>query len=335
MKVIVTGGTGFLGRHLVWRLAAQGADVVFTGRRQAAADLVCQHATRAVRYQHLEHGSAHAAATLAACAANADAIVHCAALSSPWGHADEFHRANVASTVEVLDACASAGVSRLVHISTPSLYFNFQDRVGVREGEPLPEPVNAYACSKGQAEQLVHRQAPCDTVILRPRALFGPWDDTLMPRLLRVMRKGPIPLMRGGRARMDLTYVDNAVDAIWLALTKPLPRRLVTYNVSNGEPIVLTDLLDAVAHAFTLPLRTRPVPWPLVKAGAGLLEAAARITGTEPPLTRYSAGVLAFSQTLDTSAIRHDLGYTVQVPLREGIRRHAQWWLTRTCEGTA
>ncbi len=151
-----------------------------------------------------------------------------------------------------------------------------------------------------------------------------------MPRLLRVMAKGPMPIMRGGGIRLDLTYIDNAVDAVWLALTRPLPRPVCTYNVSNGEARELTDVLAVMAREFGLPLRTRRVPWPLVALFARGLETLARLgSGKEPPLTRYSAGVLAFSQTLDITAARDELGYRPAVGIDEGIRRHAEWWRAR------
>ena len=329
MKILVTGGTGFLGRHLVWRLAAEGVDVVFTGRRLSAANKVCELSPWPVQWQPIEHGTTEAAETLAACAKDAYAVVHCAALSSPWGRRKEFRRANVDSTREVLHACSKANVTRLIHISTPSVYFNFQDRIGICEDETLPSPANEYARSKAEAEKLVQKESVSETVILRPRALFGPWDETLMPRMLRVMKRGPIPLMRGGNALLDLTYIDNVVDAIWLALIQPLQQRITTYNVSNGEGIELKTLLEKVASAFKLPLRTQTLPWPLVNGAACFLEAAARLHGSEPPLTRYSAGVLAFSQTLDISAIQRGLGYEARISLDEGIHHHAQWWLSQ------
>ncbi len=335
MKVIVTGGTGFVGRHLVWHLAQQGHEVVFTGRRpEAAADVLAHLPARAqVRWLALDHGQAGAAETLLRNAEGADALVHCAALSSPWGRQEDFYRANVASTAEVLAACEQWQIRRLVHISTPSIYFDFHDHEQVREDHPLPKPVNNYARTKRQAEQLVIDSAVSERVILRPRAIFGPWDNTLMPRLLRVMARGPLPLMRGGEARLDLTYIDNLIHAIDLALTQALPQPLGIYNLSNAEPLSLRDLLARVAEAFQLPLRTRVLPWPLVNHLARLLELAARINGREPLLTCYSAGVLAFSQTLDISAIRRDLGYRTQVSLDEGIHRHAAWFLAQGGQG--
>ena len=327
MKLVITGGTGFLGRHLVWRAATEGADVLFTGRNAKAAAEVIRLAPAPVRWQALAHGEAASEPALAEVARDANAIVHCAALSSPWGRYDDFHRANVASTAEVISASRACRVPRLVHISTPSLYFAFADQINIREDADLPEPANDYVRTKRAAETLVKQAGLPEVAILRPRALFGPWDQTLMPRILRVMGQGAMPVMRGGCIKLDLTYIDNAVEAIWLALTKPLPRPVNIYNVSNGEPRELLDLLNRMAHEFGLPLRTRKVPWPLVEVVARGLEIAARLGGgNEPPLTRYSAGVLAFSQTLDLSALRNELGWRPLVSIDEGIRRHANWW---------
>lgn len=327
MKLVITGGTGFLGRHLVWRAAAEGAEVLFTGRNAQAAAEVMRRAPAPVRWQAVVHGNRHAQEKLTQAAQGADAVVHCAALSSPWGRFDDFRRANVTSTAEVIAACRASQVPRLVHISTPSLYFGFNDQLQIREDAPLPEPANDYVRTKRVAETLVQHADLPEVAILRPRALFGPWDQTLMPRLLRVMQRGAIPLMRGGHIQLDLTYIDNAVQAIWLALTRPLPRPVNIYNVSNGEPRALQDLLQRMAHEFGLPLKTRALPWPIVRTVARGMEVAARLGGgSEPPLTRYSAGVLAFSQTLDVSALRGELGWEPAVSIDEGIRRHAAWW---------
>lgn len=330
MKILVTGGTGFIGRHIVWRLAAQGCEVQFSGRNAVAAAEVIRHSPTAVRWVRLEHGTPAAATTLIDATQGCSAIVHCAALSSPWGTPQAFARANLDSTDEVLQACHANVVKRLVHLSTPSLYFAFRDRLGIREDEPLPPPANEYARSKVLAETRVREAGLAEAVILRPRAVFGPWDGTLMPRLLRVMQCGPIPLMRGGRAQLDLTCIDNLVHAVQLSLTQPLPRAVCTYNVSNGTPLAFEDLLHRVAEQFRLNLRTRRLPWRLVDMVARVLETSARLRGSsEPLLTRYGAGVLAFSQTLDLGAIRTELGYRPVITQDVGIRQYAQWWLAQ------
>lgn len=330
MKILVTGGTGFIGRHIVWRLAGQGCEVQFTGRNARAAAEVIGLSPGVASWVPLEHGTSGACSALLDASQNCAAAVHCAALSSPWGTPSAFARANLDSTAEVLHACRVNRVKRLVHLSTPSLYFAFRDRLDIREDEPLPPPVNEYARSKALAETRVHEAGLAEAVILRPRAVFGPWDATLMPRLLRVMQRGPIPLMRGGQAQLDLTCVDNLVHAVMLSLTQPLPRAVCTYNVSNGTPLTVADLLHRVADQFQLNLRTRRLPWRLMDAVARVLEASAHLRASgEPLLTRYGAGVLAFSQTLDLSTIRNELGYRPVVTQDEGIRQHAQWWLAQ------
>ncbi|CAI8738358.1 NAD-dependent epimerase/dehydratase family protein [Pseudomonas serbica] len=330
MKILVTGGTGFIGRHIVWQLAAKGCEVRFSGRNAVAAAEVIRHSPATVHWLPLEHGTPAATVKMIDATRGCAAIIHCAALSSPWGTPRAFAQANLDSIDEVLQACHANTVKRLVHLSTPSLYFAFRDRLGIREDEPLPAPINEYARSKALAETRVQAAGLAEVVILRPRAVFGPWDGTLMPRLLRVMQRAPIPLMRGGRAQLDLTCIDNLVHAVELSLTQPLPRAVCTYNVSNGTPLTFENLLHRIAEQFRLNLRTRRLPWPLVDAVARALETSARLRrGDEPLLTRYGVGVLAFSQTLDLSAISNELGYRPVISQDEGIHQHAQWWLAQ------
>lgn len=334
MRILVTGGTGFLGRHVVWRLNAAGHQVVFTGRNRSHASTVLAGVERMdceARFAELTHGSPLAAASLIDAAAGTDAVVHCAALSSPWGPRDAFERANVDSTREVIEACHVHRIGKLVHISTPSLYFDFRDRIGICEDEPLPPPVNDYARTKGIAEQIAAHSTLESVIILRPRAIFGAWDETLLPRILRVARVARLPLMRGGDALIDMTYVDNVVDAVMLALQSDLARAVV--NISNGEPMPVRTMFSRLASAFDIELRVRRIPYPIVDAVAGMLECVGRLrTGWEPPITRYSVGLLAYSQTLDLTRARELLGYVPRVSLDSGLERTAAWFATRVRE---
>ena len=332
MRVLVTGGTGFLGRHIVWRLNTLGHDVVFTGRNEHHASEVLRHGEPGkarLDFIALAHGTPNSARALQAAAAQADAIVHCAALSSPWGYRDDFERANIESTREVIDACAAQRIAKLVHLSTPSLYFAFRDRLAIREDQPLPRPVNEYARTKGMAELMVMHCDVESVIALRPRAIFGPWDNTLLPRLLRVARQTRLPLLHGGTALVDLTYVDNVVDAVLLALSADIER--ATLNISNGEPMPVIDLFKALAAAFGFEPRFRKVPYNLLAAIAAVFEGIATLRPHwEPPITRYSAGLLAFSQTLDLTQARERLGYFPRVPFAEGLQRTAAWFAQRS-----
>jgi len=328
MRIFVTGGTGFLGRHLVWRLAELGNEVGFSGRDAAKARVVVENAARAVAFVPCSHGAPEAPAALKHATAGFDAVVHCAALSSPWGRPEDFYDGNVRSTAEVLSAMQANDIPRLVHISTPSLYFQFRDRLGVREDEPLPPPVNHYARTKREAERLV-RASPVSSVILRPRGIFGAWDETLLPRLLRLLRRRRFPLFNGGDALIDLTYVDNVVDAIVLALALPGSPQ-TTFNVSNGQPQRAADLFEQLAASFGLPWRPRHVPLATGLALARACELAGRVArGWEPPLTRYSVGTVAYSQTLDLQRAREQLGYAPRIDIAEGIRRTTAWLRAR------
>jgi len=335
MKIVVTGGTGFLGRHTVWRLAASGCDIVFTGRNENVARQVAQAAAGNVRFVGIEHGSDQGRRALLECSSSADAIVHCAALSSPWGTARAFDHSNVRAVREVLEACKANRIGKLVHVSSPSIYFNFADRLQIHEDSPLPSPANEYARSKRLAEQLVLDAAMRHSIILRPRAIFGPWDNALLPRMVRLIRFGRVPLLRGGKALVDMTYVDNVVDAIEAALA--LPRNpvdaLPIFNISNGEPIEIGDLFGRISRSFGLPLNPVHRPYAAVDFIARLLEFGAPLApGWEPPFTRYSLGTIAFSQTLDLSRAREILGYRPRINLAEGIRRTVQWWHQRSMQ---
>jgi nucleoside-diphosphate-sugar epimerase len=142
----------------------------------------------------------------------------------------------VAGTRAALAFARAGGARRFVHISTPSLYFRFRDQPGVREDAPLPSPVNAYTATKHLAEELVRAETGLDTLILRPRGLYGKGDMALLPRLLRAAQSGPLPLIRDGTAETDLTHVEDVVDAAIAALDAPESLATRVFNISGGEP---------------------------------------------------------------------------------------------------
>jgi nucleoside-diphosphate-sugar epimerase len=325
-RALVTGATGFLGQHVCTRLGQTGWQVTGMGRNEVEGAKLEAQGVSFVKADLRDE-----AAVTAACAGQ-EVVFHCGALSSPWGPYRDFKAINVNGTRHVAEACQKHGVQRLIHISTPSIYFNNHgDRLGVRENDPLPaRPVNAYAATKLLAEQVVFEAFArgLSGVILRPRAIFGPQDRALLPRLLRANDSGGVPIFRGGGITLDLTYVDNLVDAMLLGWEAPQDALNQAYNITNGEPVLLLDVLKELFDRMGVSLRTRKIPYPVAYSVAALLEWSHQLLPMlgEPPLTRYSIGVLAKSQTLDITRAREKLGYAPRVSLNEGLQVFADWW---------
>lgn len=325
VKALVTGATGFLGRALAERLVGEGHNVTALGRNAAIGQ---ELATLGMTF--ISADLADETRVVAACEGMAY-VFHCGALSSVWGPYDDFLRANVLGTRHVIAGCRRHGVKRLIHVSTPSLYFDFRDRLAIREADPLPpRGVNAYAETKRLAElevAIAHR-AGLEVISIRPRALFGPRDTAILPRLLRANAKGFLPLIDGGRALADVTYVDNVVDALLLCRDAGPDALGKTYNISNGEPMAMIDLLTRVFTRLETPMNAKRLSFGVAYALAGALELAANTVqgGREPTLTRYTVGVLGKSQTLDIAAARDQLGYRPRVSVDEGLAQFVSWW---------
>ena len=299
--MLVTGATGFLGGAVCAELrAAGGWEITATGRNaEKGARIPADHFVPA------DLAKPGGAVTLAR---GHDAVVHCAALTSPWGRPAEFERANIIATAALLDAAISAGVRRFVHVSTPSIYGEHVHRENLTEKSPLPaRPINEYARTKLAAERLVlAARDRIEVVVLRPHALIGVGDTTLLPRLVRAASHGKLRIIGDGRARTDLTCVENAALACRLALEADAAHVAgEAFNITNGEPTRLWDSLGQFLADAGLPTPRGRVPFALVWTGAALAEAWARyVSGKEPVLTRYGAGVLAFSQTFDIDKAR-------------------------------
>jgi nucleoside-diphosphate-sugar epimerase len=314
-RIIVSGATGFLGFRLCQFLKNAGFEVTGLGRdktKGTALEAVGADFTQIDLSQTSNLDEVD----------DAEGFVHAAGLSSAFGRRQAFMRANVTGTQNALRIAESLGVRRFVFISSPSVYFRFADQFGVDEDTRLPKPVNAYAASKRLAEDYV-RRSDLNSLILRPRGLYGPGDRALLPRLLRAAARGPLPLLRRGIAMTDLTFVDDVCEAILAALAAPCACGGKTYNISSGEPVLLTEIIRQAAVQVGIEVSFRPFSLSLALGAARLAEAAAACLphSPEPPLTAYGVGVLAYSQTLNIERARRDLGFAPKVPFAEGLTR--------------
>lgn len=337
-RVLVTGATSGLGRNAVQWLHENGHHAIATGRDAVAGAAL---AAQGIRFRACDLTLA-STAELESLLADADAVWHCAALSSPWGPAQDFQRINVSATIALAQAAIRTGVQRFVHISTPSLYFDFQHRYDVPETFLAARFANDYARSKHAAEQALATLSAVgpDTrfILLRPRAIFGPHDRVLLPRLLAQLKSdsgGVLKLPRGGAALLDMTYAGNVVHAMMLATAQPdLPNGRI-YNISNHEPVRLADILQQLlVTELGLNLRIQSVPYPLLSAAAAAMEAAAKLSGHEPMLTRYSIGAVNFDMTLSPARAIAELAYRPPIRLADGVRLTARWLQARTPGGS-
>jgi nucleoside-diphosphate-sugar epimerase len=314
--IAITGATGFLGGALARKLLGTGQPVIAMGRNETKLAALEQLGATCIAGD-LSRGAPPAPGT------DVSAVVHCAALSSAWGAYAGFRAANVYATSSALAFARISGARRFVHISTPSLYFRLCDQRLVREDMALPQPVNAYAATKREAESLVRTQTDLDYLILRPRGLYGPGDTALLPRLLRAARTGPLPLVRSGSAETDLTHIDDVVDSVLAALRAPagLPKRV--FNISGGEPKSIRTITEAACARAGVAVRWRSMPSRVLLVAARAMEVASHMQSQrpEPRITAYGAGLFAFTQTLDISAAKAHLGWSPAVSFEEGLRR--------------
>lgn len=328
MRAIITGGTGFLGSRLAERLHRLGWDVTAAGRNEQAGQALSGQGIRFIRLDLRDREGVHRAV------AGQDVIFHCAALSSAWGNYRDFYESNVLATEHLLHSARVHSVQRFVHVSTPSVYFNYKDQFDVAEDYVLPSRfASDYAATKYVAECRVRDAfaAGLPALIIRPRAIFGPGDPALFPRLMRANDRFGIPLVDGGNARIDLTYVDNVIDALLGCAHAPESLLGEVFNISNGEPVQFVDAVSRLFDQLGMVPRFRHISYRTANRLASGLESAYRLLRLrgEPPFTRYTIGVVSRSQTLDIGKARRMIGYEPQVSVDEGLARFAKWWLER------
>lgn len=321
--VLVTGGGGFLGSAIV-RLRARG---------QAVRSLTRN------RYPELDAlgvdqflGDVADRGLVSRAAKDCATVFHVAAKAGLWGSYPAYHRSNVVGTESVIAACREQGVRRLIYTSSPSVVFTGHDLEGVDESVPYAREYDAaYPATKAIAEKLVlsNNDRALATVAIRPHLIWGPGDNNILPRiyarararrLFRIGRRNPL---------IDLTYIDNAAHAHLLAGDRLEPGSAISgraYFIAQGQPVPLWDMVNRFLAIADLPPVKKSIPRPLAVAlGAGLEAAYTlfRLPG-EPRITRFLARELSTAHWYNLDAARHNLGYSPQVSIEEGMRRLAE-----------
>lgn len=318
MKILITGASGFVGGRFMQRFAGMpGLEVLGIGRRRLDVP----------NYRAIDLSRDFALDDFVP-----DAVIHAAALSSPFAPRREYRRHNVEATARVIDWCRSHGRPKLVYVSSSSVHYRPCDQLGIREDDPVgPRFVNAYAETKAAGETLV-RGYEGAWAILRPRAVFGPGDTVLFPRLLAAARRGKLPrIVRDGPPAVgDLISVDALADYLLRAAQRP--DAVGAFNLSHGEPVVMQDFLAETFRRLDLPPPGRDVPYRAARLAAHAAELAWTLLPLrgEPPVTRFGVDVLAFSKTFDIARARAVLGEPSQT-LAEGLEAFVQWQRAQPC----
>lgn len=285
-RVAVTGASGFIGAAVAVAASARGWEVTAFGRRPGT------------RFWDLTAGPL-------ADPPPVDVVVHCAAAVTDWGPAGPIRAVTVDGTRAV---AASFPHARMVHVSSASVYDAFTPGIDVTEDAgPVDRHTTAYAAAKADAERTLAGRP--DTVILRPQAVYGPGDRTLLPRVLSAARGRSLVIPGHGGFRTSLTGIGNLVDAVLLACAPTVPAGV--YNIADSSPVVIEEALSSLMLARGQDVRIRHLPIGIAAPLASVSEAAFRLLRRPqpPPLTRYAISHLAMERTLNLDRARSALGY--------------------------
>lgn len=320
-KVLVTGGGGFVGSHIVKQLRAMGISCVVLGRNVYPE-------IEAMGAQCVQ-GDITDASSVQAILQGVDTVFHVAALAGIWGKWEDYHRINVLGTKNVLAASRSNGIRNFIYTSTPSVVFNGDDIINGDEGLPYGNKILChYAKSKIMAEKLVlesnnNKMRSCS---MRPHLIWGPGDPHLIPRLLERGRNKELKKVGNCKNIVDISYVDNVATAHILAaqnLENTSTAAGKAYFISQGEPVNLWDWIDELFLRFQVPVIEKSVPFALAYTAGAILETAHRIfaPGKEPKMTRFLAEQLAKSHCFSIKNAERDLGYIPLISTEEGMNR--------------
>jgi nucleoside-diphosphate-sugar epimerase len=330
MEILITGGNGLLGRHLIPVLQDRGDTVrVFTLPGENTSWLE-------ERGVAVFRGDVRMPGALTAPMSGAEGVLHLAGMMGLWLPMKDYRDVNVTGTENVCRAALVVGVHRIVHISSWTVY-------GMNLGRPAREDFllrpfhEPYAVSKAEGDLAVQRMIAEDdlpAVILRPATFFGPGDQLHFGRMADRVQAGKGVIVGRGDNALPFAYVTDIVQGIVLALdTKHAVGQ--AYNITNDEPMTQQQFLEAIAEELGVSKPTLHVPYHGLYYAGDLAERVAYLTKSQkqPFVTRLGVKLFGTDNRHSIEKARRELGYTPRVAIREGVRLAAQWYLTKANGG--
>lgn len=312
----MTGGSGFVGRHLLLRLLADGHVVRALVRSDEAAQVVETLGATPVRADLRE------VREVVGELRGSGVVVHAAADTRPWARSGDSEAVNVVGTRRLLGAARDAGVRRFVHVSTEAVLADGNPIRFVDETAPYPKKhAGEYARTKALAEQLV-LAADCRemrTVAVRPRLVWGPGDTTVLPLILDAAREGRWAWVNGGHYLTSTCHVRNLCEGIELAAERGVGGR--SYFLTDGAPVEFRQFVTRCAEAYGVELPDRSVPYAVVRAAAAVLDRGWRMLPLkgEPPVSAAAVALGGHEVTVNDARARAELHYAPVVSVDEGI----------------
>jgi nucleoside-diphosphate-sugar epimerase len=323
MKFIITGATGFIGRNLTESLHKEGMKVIAIGRSEFVGKALQENRIE-FKLAKIEDQS-----QVDKTFCPADYVIHCAGRAGDWWKYQDFYETNVIGTRNVINACKRNDIKKIIYISTSSVYLNGKDRYNVLESEPLPRRQFNYGKTKlmAESELLGLEKEGFKAIILRPRAVYGKYDQNIVSRFLRLSEKKNLPLINGGQALIDITYVGNLVSVIRKCFSAPDNAWNEIYNISDGSPITVKEWISELLEIFDRPFRPENVSERAAKRIATVNELVSILPfgNKKPELTRFSVEYMGKSMTLSIEKARQKLNYTPEISNQEGFKNLRKW----------
>jgi nucleoside-diphosphate-sugar epimerase len=321
---VLTGATGLLGSHLSEQLVGRGERVRALVRSSSDTTFLRQLGVELIA------GDLHDSQSLRRAVSGANIVYHCAARVGDWGPQRLYQEQIVDATRNLLDACRTVGVGRVLHVSSIIVYGHPHIRSErFTEDEPLGQRLwwwDYYCRAKIEAEQLC-RQYPGPLTIIRPSWIYGPRDRNTLPRVLKALASGRVSMVGRGDNLLNIVYAGDVADGAIRAANHPESIGQA-YNLSSEGEVTQKEFLTRLTQSLGLPPIMKRFPFRLAFFAGFVAEAFCRaIRRRRPPhLTRYAVALIGRSTRFSVERARTQLGWQPQVDVAEGLRRTLEWY---------